>query len=186
MVGGTLQERLYIRPNDNIWCKIINDSCLLLACTVVIRSLLKHKYRMFTCISIWWDLPSRLGAHAEIKGPMLKIEFLHLRFSTLTTDCVHFWCAHPAESYYYIVQNNTSIIQQNSIIYSNSSTTCCSTEIQQNSSVNSLLCREAEKMNHFSFMNKSLNTQCNLTKFGTLIVNEYYHRCYLFIFWNLH
>jgi len=110
MVGGTLQERLYIRPNDNIWCKIINDSCLLLACTVVIRSLLKHKYRMFTCISIWWDLPSRLGAHAEIKGPMLKMEFLHLRFSTLTTDCVHFWCAHPAESYYYIVENNTSII----------------------------------------------------------------------------
>jgi len=26
-------------------------------------------------------------------------------------------------------------------------------------------------------MNKSFNTQCNLTKFSTLIVNEYYHRC---------
>ena len=44
----------------------------------------------------------------------------------------------------------------------------------------------AEKRNHFSFMNKSLNTQCNLTKFSTLIVNEYYRRCYLFNFWNLH
>jgi len=29
--------------------------------------------------------------------------------------------------------------------------------------------------------------QCNLKKFSTLIVNEYYHRrCYLFNFWNLH
>ena len=35
-------------------------------------------------------------------------------------------------------------------------------------------------------MNKSFNTQCNLTKFSTLIVNEYYHRWYLFNFWNLH
>ena len=26
--------------------------------------------------------------------------------------------------------------------------------------------------------------QCNLTKFN-IIVNEYYHRCYLFNFWNL-
>ena len=40
--------------------------------------------------------------------------------------------------------------------------------------------REAEK-NHISFTNKSFNTQCNLTKFSTLIVNiEYYRRCYLF------
>jgi len=30
-----------------------------------------------------------------------------------------------------------------------------------------------------------LNTQCNLTKFSTLIVNEYYHRWYLLNFWNL-
>ena len=36
------------------------------------------------------------------------------------------------------------------------------------------------------FKNKSFNTQCNLTKFSTLIVNEYYHRCYLFNFWNWH
>jgi len=34
-------------------------------------------------------------------------------------------------------------------------------------------------------MYKSLNTQCNLTKFSTLIVNEYYQRCYLFNLWNL-
>jgi len=50
----------------------------------------------------------------------------------------------------------------------------------------SQLHRRAEKRNHFSFMNKSLNTQCNLTKFSTLIVSEYYRRCYLFNFWNLH
>jgi len=25
-----------------------------------------------------------------------------------------------------------------------------------------------------------------MTKFGTLIVTEYYRRCYLFNFWNLH
>ena len=36
----------------------------------------------------------------------------------------------------------------------------------------------AEKRNHFSFMNKSFRTQCNLTTFSTLIVNECYHRCY--------
>ena len=35
--------------------------------------------------------------------------------------------------------------------------------------------REAEKRNHFSFMNKSFNMQCSLTKFSTLIVSEYYH-----------
>ena len=46
--------------------------------------------------------------------------------------------------------------------------------------------REAEKRNRFSFVNKSFNVQCNLTKFSTLIVNEYYHRCYLFNCWNLH
>ena len=40
-----------------------------------------------------------------------------------------------------------------------------------------------EKRNRFSFMNKSYNTQCNLTKFSTFIVNEYYHQCYLFNFW---
>jgi len=34
--------------------------------------------------------------------------------------------------------------------------------------------REAEKRNHFSFVNKSFNTQCNFTKFSTLIVNEYF------------
>jgi len=27
--------------------------------------------------------------------------------------------------------------------------------------------------------------QCNVTKFDTFIVNEYYHQCYLFQFWNL-
>ena len=32
--------------------------------------------------------------------------------------------------------------------------------------------RDAEKKNHFSFMIKSFKTQCNLTKFGTLSVNE--------------
>jgi len=42
------------------------------------------------------------------------------------------------------------------------------------------------KRNHFSFTNKSFNTQCNLTKFSTFIVNEYYRRCYLFNLWNLH
>ena len=36
------------------------------------------------------------------------------------------------------------------------------------------------------FMNKSFNTHCNLRKFGTVIVNEYYHRCYFFNLWNLH
>jgi len=35
-------------------------------------------------------------------------------------------------------------------------------------------------------INKYFNTQCNLTKLSTLIVNEYYHQCYLFNFWNLH
>jgi len=30
------------------------------------------------------------------------------------------------------------------------------------------------KRNHFSFMDKSFNTQCNLTKSSTLIVSEYY------------
>jgi len=31
------------------------------------------------------------------------------------------------------------------------------------------------------FYEKNLfNTQCNFTKFNTFIVNEYYHRCYLF------
>ena len=44
--------------------------------------------------------------------------------------------------------------------------------------------RDAEKRNHFSFMNKSFNTQRNVTKFSTFIVNEYYRRCYLFNFWN--
>ena len=34
--------------------------------------------------------------------------------------------------------------------------------------------REAEKRNHFSFVNKSFNTQRNFTKFSTLIVNEYF------------
>jgi len=38
---------------------------------------------------------------------------------------------------------------------------------------------EAEERNHFLFVNKCFNTQRNLTKFSTLIVNEYYHRCYL-------
>jgi len=38
-----------------------------------------------------------------------------------------------------------------------------------------------KKRKHFSFMNKSFNTQCNLTKFSTLIANEYCHRCYLLI-----
>jgi len=33
-----------------------------------------------------------------------------------------------------------------------------------------------KKRNHFSFMSKSFNMQCILTKFSTLIVNEYYHR----------
>jgi len=46
--------------------------------------------------------------------------------------------------------------------------------------------REAEKRNHFSFMHKSFNTQRSLTKFSTLIFNEYYHRCYLSNFLNLH
>ena len=32
--------------------------------------------------------------------------------------------------------------------------------------------REAEKGNHFSFMNKSFSMQCHLTKFSTLIVKE--------------
>ena len=45
--------------------------------------------------------------------------------------------------------------------------------------------REAEKRNQFSFMNKLFDTQRNLTKFGTVIVSEYYHRCYLLSFWNL-
>jgi len=33
-------------------------------------------------------------------------------------------------------------------------------------------------------MNRSFNTQRNLTKFSTLIINLYYHRCYLFNFWT--
>ena len=32
---------------------------------------------------------------------------------------------------------------------------------------------QAVKRNHFSFVNTSLNKQCNLTKFSTLVVNEY-------------
>ena len=34
-------------------------------------------------------------------------------------------------------------------------------------------------------MHKSFNTQRSLTKFSTLIFNEYYHRCYLSNFLNL-
>jgi len=33
-----------------------------------------------------------------------------------------------------------------------------------------LIHREAEKRNHFSFVNKSFNTQCNLTKFSRLLL----------------
>jgi len=40
------------------------------------------------------------------------------------------------------------------------------------------------KRNHFSFVNKS-NLR-KLTEQSTLVVNEYYRRCYLFNFWNLH
>ena len=43
-----------------------------------------------------------------------------------------------------------------------------------------------KKRNQFSFMNKSFNTQFNLTKFSTFTVNGYYHRCYLFNSWKLH
>jgi len=45
--------------------------------------------------------------------------------------------------------------------------------------------RETEKRNHVSFMKKSVNMSCNLTKFSIVIVNEYYHRYYLFHLWNL-
>ena len=45
--------------------------------------------------------------------------------------------------------------------------------------------REAEKKNHF-FIDKSFNAECNLTELSTLVVNEYYHQCYLFNFCNLH
>ena len=38
-----------------------------------------------------------------------------------------------------------------------------------------VLHHEAEQRNHFPFMNKSFNVQCNLAKFSTLI--EYYHQC---------
>jgi len=38
--------------------------------------------------------------------------------------------------------------------------------------------REAEKSNRLSFMNKSFNMQCNLTKFSTL-VNEQLHLVHL-------
>ena len=44
---------------------------------------------------------------------------------------------------------------------------------------------EAEKKNHFLFMNKFFNMQRNSTKFRTLIVTEYSDRYYLFNFWNL-
>ena len=44
-------------------------------------------HRIFTCISIWCFLPSWLGAHAEIYGSTLKMEFPHLRFSTINTAC---------------------------------------------------------------------------------------------------
>jgi len=44
----------------------------------------------------------------------------------------------------------------------------------------------SRKRNHLSFMNKSFNTQCNLTKFSILIANEYCRRCNLFNFWNLY
>ena len=43
-----------------------------------------------------------------------------------------------------------------------------------------------KKRNQFYLMNISSNTQCNLTKFGTVIVNEYYCHCYLLDLWNLH
>ena len=46
--------------------------------------------------------------------------------------------------------------------------------------------REEEKGTTFSFMNKFFNMPCHLTKFCTLIANEYCHRCYLLKFWNLH
>jgi len=38
-----------------------------------------------------------------------------------------------------------------------------------------LIHRETEKRNHFSFVDKSFNTQCNLTKLGAHIVSEYDH-----------
>ena len=47
------------------------------------------------------------------------------------------------------------------------------------------LCRRytpwGTKKEPISFMNKSFNTQCNLTKFSTLIVNECFRRCYFLI-----
>ena len=44
-----------------------------------------------------------------------------------------------------------------------------------------------KKGNSFLLWVNLFNMQCNLKKFSTLIVNEYYHRrCYLFNFWNLH
>jgi len=46
--------------------------------------------------------------------------------------------------------------------------------------------REDEKGNHISFMNKSFNMQCKLTKFSTVTVSEYYDQFYLFNFLNLH
>jgi len=45
------------------------------------------------------------------------------------------------------------------------------------------------KRNNFSFLWINLligPMLCDLTKFSTLIVNEYCHRCWLFNFWNLH
>ena len=47
-----------------------------------------------------------------------------------------------------------------------------------------LVHRVAEKKNHFSSVNKSFNTQCNLTQFSTLTVNEYCLQCHLFNLWN--
>jgi len=61
----------------------------------------------------------------------------------------------------------------------------CMTDVHADA-VSSLLHHEAEKRNDLSFMNKYFNAQCNLAKFSTLAVNKYYHRCYLFNFWNLH
>jgi len=42
--------------------------------------------------------------------------------------------------------------------------------------------RKTEKRNHFTFMNKSFNTQSILTKFSARIVSECYNRCYFIIF----
>jgi len=63
---------------------------------------------------------------------------------------------------------------------------CAATDFSVNKDLYNSNYTVRQKETTYLFMNKSFITQCNPMKFRTLVGNEYYHRCYLFNFWNLH